>query len=203
MKTNVSEKAKVIGKRTFVLSILLVLLLGACTSQTPTPTPPPPTATPVPPTPTPTVAPTSIEPDCWPFEGWRTSTPEERGMDSVQLAEMMDYLLEQNSFTIHSLLIIRNGYIVTDAYLYPFAPDTLHYLQSAGKSFTSSLIGIAIDKGYIEGVEQPVLDFFPERTVANLDANKEAMTLEDLLTMRSGFQCLDQSTVRQMQASPD
>lgn len=126
-------------------------------------------------------------------------------MDSEQLAELMDYLQGQNSFTIHSLLIIRNGYIVTDAYFYPFAPDALHELASATKSFTSSLIGIAIDKGYIEGVEQPVLDFFPERTVANLDPNKDAMTLEDLLTMRSGFRCSDQGfvTLSQMKASPD
>ena len=109
-------------------------------------------------------------------------------MDSERLAELIDYLQEQNNFDIHSLLIIRNGYIVTDAYFYPFAPDELHELASTTKSFTSSLIGIAIDKGYVEGVEQPVLGFFPQRTVANLDANKEAMTLENLLTMRSGFQ---------------
>jgi CubicO group peptidase (beta-lactamase class C family) len=127
-------------------------------------------------------------------------------MDSEQLAETMDYLQKQNSFTIHSLLIIRNGYIVTDAYFYPFAQDSLHDLASATKSFTSSLIGIAIDKGYIEGVEQPVLDFFPERTVANLDANKAAMTVEDLLAMRSGFKCINQPTevtLSEMWASPD
>lgn len=206
MKTNVSEKAKVIGKRTFVLSILLVVLLGACTSQTPTPSPPPPTATPVPPTPTPTVAPTPIERDYWPTEGWRTSTPEEQGLDSEQLAELMDYLQRPKGFTIHSLLIIRNGYIVTDATFYPFAQGSLHDLASATKSFMSTLIGIAIDQGYIESVGQPVLDFFPERTVANLDANKEAMTLEDLLTMRSGFKCINQPTevtLSEMWASPD
>ena len=156
MKTNGSEKAK----HRFVLSILLVLVLGACASQTPNASPPPPTATPIQPTPTPTVAPTPIERDYWPTDGWRTSTPEEQGMDSEQLAELMDYLLGQESFTIHSLLIIRNGYIVTDATFYPFAPDSLHDLASATKSFMSTLIGIAIDQGYIESVEQPVLDFF-------------------------------------------
>jgi hypothetical protein len=70
----------------------------------------------------------------------------------------------------------------------------------------STLIGIAIDQGTIESVGQPVLDFFPERTVANLDANKEAMTLEDLLTMRSGFECINQPTevtLSEMWASPD
>jgi CubicO group peptidase (beta-lactamase class C family) len=110
-------------------------------------------------------------------------------MDSEALAEMMDYLHGQEDFAIHSLLIIRNGYVVADATFWPFTQDSLHDIASDTKSFTSSLIGIAIDKGYIESVEQPVLDFFSERTVANLDANKGAMTLEDLLTMRSGFDC--------------
>jgi len=208
MKTNGSEKRSMKTKYRFVLSILLVLLLGACASQTPNASPPPPTATPVPPTAiaTPTDAPSPIERDYWPTEGWRTSTPEEQGLDSEQLAELMDYLQGQNSFTIHSLLIIRNGHIVTDAYFHPFAQDSLHDLASATKSFMSTLIGIAIDQGYIESVEQPVLDFFLERTVANLDANKGAMTLEDLLTMRSGFQCTNQganSTDVQMWANPD
>ncbi|MGD9002424.1 MAG: serine hydrolase [Anaerolineae bacterium] len=124
-------------------------------------------------------------------------------MDSEQLAELMDYLLEQTAFDIHSLLIIRDGYSVLDAYFYPYDPHMLHDLASATKSFMSTLIGIAIHQGYVEGVEQPVLDFFPERTVANVDANKEAMTLEDLLTMRSGLECLGESTTEEMMASPD
>ena len=124
-------------------------------------------------------------------------------MDSAKLEEMMDYIQEQNSFTIHSLLIIRHGYIVTDAYYYPFAQSYLHGLASATKSLTSSLIGIAIDKGYIESVEQPILNFFPERTVANLDANKEAMTLEDLLTMRSGFECNNADVTSRILKSSD
>jgi len=203
--TNGSEKRSIKTKCRFVLFILIVFLLSACASQTPNASPTPPTATPLPPTAVevPTDAPTPIERDYWPTEGWRTSTPEEQGMDSEQLAEMMDFILKQNSFTIHSLLIIRNGHIVTDATFYPFAQDSLHDLASATKSFTSSLIGIAIDKGYIESVEQPVLDFFPERSVANLDENKAAMTLEDLLTMRSGFQCSGEPTVQELMASPD
>jgi len=203
MKTSGSEKTKVMSRYRFVLFILLVLLLSACASQTSTPSPP--AATPVPPTvvETPTVAPMPIEPDYWPTDGWRTSTPEEQGIDSEQLAEMMDYIQEQKSFDIHSLLIIRYGYIVTDAYYYPFAKGYLHGLASATKSLTSSLIGIAIDKGYIESVEQPTLDFFPERTVANLDSNKEAMTLEDLLTMRSGFECNNADVTSRILKSPD
>ena len=188
---------------------LMVLLLSACTSQTANPSPPPPTVTPVPPTAvaTPSVAPTPNGPDYWPTEGWRTSTPEEQGMDSELLVEAMDYLQEQKGFNIHSLLVIRNGYMVTDAYFYPFAQSrSLHDLASATKSFTSSLIGIAINKGYIESVEQHVLEFFPERSVANIDANKEAMTLEDPLTMRPGFECShspNDKTTFEMMDSPD
>ncbi len=182
---------------------LLTVILSACgpaaaPTATPVPEPsPPPTATPVPPTPAPS------ESEYWPTAGWRTSTPEEQGIDSEKLAELMGYLQEQSGFTIHSLLIVRNGYVVTDAYFYPYSPDQLHDLASATKSFMSTLVGIAIHEGYIESVEQPVLDFFPERTVANLDANKEAMTLEDLLTMRSGLQCLGEFTTEEMMASPD
>jgi CubicO group peptidase (beta-lactamase class C family) len=142
-------------------------------------------------------------PPHWPTEGWRTSTPEEQGMDSELLAEAIDFLLQQN---IHSLLIIRNGYIVADATFYPFTPGTKHDVASVTKSWTATLVGIAIHQGYIASVQQPVLDFFPQRTVANLDASKEAMTVEDLLTMRTGLECIaspTEATQIEMMASPD
>ena len=66
-----------------------------------------------------------------------------------------------------------------------------HIIHSCTKSIISALIGIAIEQGYIESVKQPVLSFFPTRTAANLDANKEAMTLEHLLMMASGLECRD------------
>ena len=145
------------------------------------------------------------DPVPWSTEGWQTSAPEKQGLDSEELAALITYLQEQDDFNIDSLLIIRNGYVVTDAYFYPFTEGSLHDLASVTKSFTSTLVGIAIDQGAIEGVEQPVLNFFPTRSVANLDANKEAMTLEDLLTMRSGFECIsqDEFTLSEMRASPD
>jgi len=118
---------------------------------------------------------------------WPKSTPEEQGMDSELLFEALDILAEQEDYEVHSLLIVRNGHIVTDAYFYPFAEKTLHNTFSVTKSITATLIGVALEQGYIESVEQPILEFFPERTVANLDEKKQAMTLEDLLTMQTGF----------------
>jgi hypothetical protein len=150
MTTNGSGRGKVTSKYVCPLSILLVFLLGACASQAPT----------APPAPTPTVAAPPIASDYWPTEGWRTTTPEEQGMDSQRLAEAMEYLQEQDDFNIHSLLIIRNGYIVADAYFHPFAQGSLHDIASVTKSFMSTLIGIAIAKGFIESTGEQVLDFF-------------------------------------------
>jgi len=128
-------------------------------------------------------------------------------MDSAVLAEALDFLQEKKEdFNVHSILIVRNGYMVMDAYFYPFTQGSLHDIASVTKSFTSTLIGIAINEDYIESVDEPVLGFFPEQSVANVDANKQAMTLEDLLTMRSGFECTNRPTevtLFQMMGSPD
>ena len=121
--------------------------------------------------------------------GWQVSTPEEHGIDSIGLADVVDHLRTQDDIAIHSLLIVLHGHVVADVYFHPYTPDVVHDLQSAVKSFESTLIGIAIDHGHIEGVDQPVLSFFPKRSVANVDAGKESMTLEDLLMMRSGLPC--------------
>ena len=122
----------------------------------------------------------------WPTEAWRTSAPEEQGMDSQKLAEMLSTIQGQH-LNLHSLLIIRNGYLVSETYFGVYQQDTRHELYSCTKSFVSTLIGIAIDKGYIDRTDRRVVDFFPERTFSYLDEQKEAMTLEDLLTMRSGL----------------
>ncbi len=63
-----------------------------------------------------------------------------------------------------------------------------HYCNSVTKSFTSALIGIAIDQGKINGVDEKLLSFFPEyNEIANLDERKESITLENVLTMSAGF----------------
>jgi CubicO group peptidase (beta-lactamase class C family) len=122
----------------------------------------------------------------WPTGGWRSSTPEAQGMDSERLAAVLTYIHDLG-LNIHSVLVIRNGYLVTEAYLYPYDATTPHELRSATKSFTSALIGIAIGQGYIQGVDRPLLDFFPDRSIANLDDAKRGITLEDVLTMSSGL----------------
>ena len=126
---------------------------------------------------------------------WLYSTPEEQGIDSAILDEILQNIKQQHH-AIDSLVIVRHGYLVLEEYLnleeylsYTQSnQDSMHSLYSTTKSFTSALIGIAIDKGYIDNVSLKVVDFFPEYEIKNLDARKKNMTLHHLLTMTSGFE---------------
>ena len=128
--------------------------------------------------------------DYWPTEGWRTSTPEEQGIDSKPLIEMLERIISE-AVDIDSISIIRNGYLVADVFMYPAQKQKLHPVYSCAKSLTSTLIGIAIDKGYIDSTEEHMVDFFPDRSVKNMDERKRAITLHDLLSMRSGLKTED------------
>ena len=167
--------------KTRILFLLLLIASMGCTSRIT----PAATVAPVQLTDTPTLNP--LTSPYWPTESWRVSTPEEQGMDSQKLEELIATIKEKE-ISIHSFLVIRNGYIVGETYFGSYKQDTKHDLQSVGRSWASALIGIAIDKGYIDGVDQRVVDFFPRHTFANMDDRKKAMTLEDVLTMRHGLE---------------
>jgi CubicO group peptidase (beta-lactamase class C family) len=127
-------------------------------------------------------------------------------MDSVLLAQAIDYLGGQRDlYNIHSIAIVRHRHLVAEATYWPSKPDQIHHVASITKVFMSALIGIAIDQGYIAGVDEPVISFFPDRTIANCDQWKEAMTIEHLLTMTSGLGgVLDyEAEEAAMMASPD
>jgi CubicO group peptidase (beta-lactamase class C family) len=107
-------------------------------------------------------------------------------MDSELLVGMFDYI-EREKANVHSVLIVRNGYTVLEAYYPPYGPNIRHGTASCGKSFTGALVGIAIREGYMEGVDQKVADFFPDHSDLQNDPLKQAMTVEHLLTMTSGL----------------
>ena len=147
----------------------------------------------------------SPSPEYWPTRGWRMTTPEQQGVDSNKLADTLDYI-RNHEVNIHSLLVVRNGYIVMDAYFYPYRRDDVHDVASVTKSITSVLVGIAVNQGKISSVQQPVLGLFPDRLVANRETRKERLTLERLLSMSSGLECQfqpDEPTLRQMRQSSD
>jgi CubicO group peptidase (beta-lactamase class C family) len=127
-------------------------------------------------------------PASWPTASWPVSSPAEQGLDADRLGELVGLIEQGERFPdLHSLLVVRHGYLVLEEYFAGHDANELHTLQSVSKSFTSAVIGIAIEQGLIAGVHEPVLDFFPDHEgIQSLDERKRAMTVEDLLTMRSG-----------------
>lgn len=148
---------------------------------------------------------TAWTPDYWRTRNWRVSTPEEQGIDSARLAEGL-LAIRQKNINVHSVLLIRNGSVVLDAYFYPYDGRSAHDLASVTKSLMTTLIAIAADQGKLK-LDAPVLSFFPERTIANRDALKERLTVRHLAGMVNGMDsvCManDEGTLEQMMASPD
>jgi CubicO group peptidase (beta-lactamase class C family) len=144
-------------------------------------------------------------PRYWPTLRWEVSTPEEQGLESRSIVQVLGAIRTRIP-RLHSLLIVRNGYLVAEAYFYPFGPDWRHGVASCTKAVMSSLVGVAIQQGYLKSIQQPMLGFFPSRHIANRDARKEAITIEHLLTMSSGLHCIytdTEVTLYDMRASND
>lgn len=122
------------------------------------------------------------EREYWPTREWRNTEPESMGMDSEKLSKI-DRELRSRYQSINSILIVRRGNIVFERYSNGYGPEDTHNVASVAKSITSALIGIAIDKGFIESVDQKVLDFFPEYKTKAEDFQKRTITIKNLLTM--------------------
>jgi CubicO group peptidase (beta-lactamase class C family) len=120
----------------------------------------------------------------WPTKNWEASTPEAQGMDPAALAQLVDFV---GIYKQDSLLIIRHGKIVVDAYYAPYGPNIRHDLRSVTKSFIGTLTGIEVQEGLLDSVDHPVVDLFPDKHISNLDDAKKAMTVQNMLDMTSGI----------------
>jgi CubicO group peptidase (beta-lactamase class C family) len=143
----------------------------------------------------------------WPSNSseWTEVGPEEQGLDSSKISEMFEFI-ETNSYDIHSVIIVRNGYLLTYEYLHNyqiyryidnsktyFGGETLHGQYSTTKSVISILIGIALQEGFLDNISQTLYEFFahiwkPTFTNSTLKKN---ITIEQLLTMTSGYGAFD------------
>ena len=124
----------------------------------------------------------------WPTVKWPRSSPEEQKINRKPWDDLVRRIRRENECPhLHSLIIVKNGYLVLEEYFGGFDAETVHSLQSVTKSFTSAVIGIAIEQGKIRSVDEKVLDFFPDaQDIQNMDDRKASIKLRDLLTMRSG-----------------
>lgn len=122
----------------------------------------------------------------WPTEAWKIAEPSQVKMDEKKLSNLDDVLKSQYK-NINAIIIVRKGHIVLEQYYNGYGHLDTHHVASVTKSFISALIGIAIDKGYIDNVDQKVLGFFPEYNASTDDFIKRSITIKDLLTMTAPF----------------
>lgn len=123
----------------------------------------------------------------FPTEGWRTCSPENVGLNVDKLKIVYDYVAS-NDFNTNGMLIIKNGYIVFEAYFNGHSETSKHPSYSIAKSFTSAAIGIAIEKGFINTVDDKIADYFEQLQSADTQAEKKEVSVKHLLTMSAGFE---------------
>ena len=121
----------------------------------------------------------------FPSNGWRKSTPAEQGLDAAKIEIFLD-VLNQNE-KVHSVLIIRRGFIVTEKYYNGFDGDDRENLVSMGECLISALYGTAFRKGIIKDEKAELSEFFNLRNYTNYSQKKDKIDVTRLLSMSSGI----------------
>ena len=116
---------------------------------------------------------------------WPISTPAEEGLDPDLVAQL--YYNASQLPTVYSLLVFKNDKLIAEYYFNDGAPNFQVNIHSVTKSFTSALVGIAIEDGCIDSVDQKMMDFFPEYRDQITDPRKFDITVQQLLQMRAGY----------------
>ena len=173
-----------------ILTILLAcaLALAACSAPAPSggSQPPLPAASVPAPEPEPGPQPQpepDPEPEPPPVFQWRTEAPEEHQMDP----EVLDHLHRALAgSSVYAMVTVKDGVIIDEYYQPGRDENSVFDLHSCSKSFTSALLGIAIQEGYIGGVDDLLSDYLPQ--AARLEGAKKELTLRHLLTHTSGLE---------------
>jgi CubicO group peptidase (beta-lactamase class C family) len=132
-------------------------------------------------------------------DNWAIASPESVGIDGTRLCGIAATLKAQGA-DVHAVVIVRHGKLVFEQYYagydepwgsphgqHDFDATTRHDMRSASKSVVSLLVGIAIERKLIAGVDEPVVKFFPEYAALKTPGWID-VTLRHLLTMSSGIQ---------------
>ncbi|CCQ73718.1 serine hydrolase [Magnetospira sp. QH-2] len=125
-------------------------------------------------------------------DGWRVSSLHRAGLDGETFQAVVKSIEKDAHSDFHSLLVARHGRLAFEGYFNGYDTGSLHDIRSAGKSMTSTLVGIAIDQGVIPSVDHRVLPYFHGyEPLRDLDDRKASIKIRDLLMMRSGLDADD------------
>lgn len=125
-------------------------------------------------------------PTAWPGMDWAVAVPENLGVDSHQLEHVL-VEIQSRRLNVHSVLVLRNGYLIFEHYFGSHAAAQPHVQYSVTKSVISALTGIAIEKGLIPGVETSIEKLLGGTGKSDQDPRKAVLTIENILTMASGL----------------
>jgi CubicO group peptidase (beta-lactamase class C family) len=120
--------------------------------------------------------------------------PAAAGLSAQRLAQMEKSIRAQDFKQITSVLLARGGKLAFERYFDADGAEGLRNTRSATKTVTGMLVGIAIERGLLPGVDAKVLDFFPDKLpLQDPDPRKAQITVEDFLTMSSLLECNDEN----------
>jgi len=150
-------------------------------------------------------------------DGWPTASLDEENINQAGIEKFIQMILDMPMDTlnvpqVHGILIARHGKLVLEEYFHGEHRDKLHDTRSAAKSLTATIVGAAIHSGARLTLTSPVYQVMNGGTFPpGIDSLKRAMTLENLLTMSSGFFCDDnndsapgnENTMLDQTAEPD
>lgn len=113
------------------------------------------------------------------------STPAGQGVDAAGIDRFLDAVAAADDIELHSLLVVRHGHVVAEAWWHPYQPDTPRLLYSLSKSFTATALGFAVDEGLVE-LDATVLSYFPEFDRLVTDERSRSIRVRHVAAMASG-----------------
>ena len=114
---------------------------------------------------------------------FKKGSPESAGIPSGCLLHFLDRL-QKKQVPMHSFLLMRHDTLIAEGYYAPYQKDTLHRMFSISKSFTSIAIGLLEAEGKLS-LDDPIVSYFPDKIPANVHPWIAAMTIRDMLMMRT------------------
>ncbi|PSL46370.1 CubicO group peptidase (beta-lactamase class C family) [Chitinophaga niastensis] len=120
--------------------------------------------------------------------GWNVSTDD---YNTTKIKELNFKIADKIFKDITSIVVIKDGKLLIEEYFNDAKRDALHDTRSVGKSFTSAMMGIAINNGYIKNEQQTLGTYYHLKQFENYTSKKDSVTLKSLLTMSSAFDGYD------------
>jgi CubicO group peptidase (beta-lactamase class C family) len=126
-------------------------------------------------------------------DGLPRARPEDKGIAPTAILAFLDEV-DRGGFEMHSFMLWRGGAVVAEGWWQPYRADRIHMMHSLTKSVTGCAVGLAIAEKRF-GLQDKAISFFPDRLPEKVDDKLAAMTVEDLLTMRTGHASMTSGSV--------